>query len=68
MSNSNDYDYLFKYILVGDFSVGKSNILLRFSNNQFNPNYYSTIGVEFLTTTLIINNKILKIQVWDTAG
>ena len=40
MSNSNDYDYLFKYILVGDFSVGKSNILLRFSNNQFNLNYY----------------------------
>ncbi len=68
MSNSNEYDYLFKYFLVGDFSVGKSNILLRFSNNQFNPNYYSTIGVEFSTTTLIINNKILKIQVWDTAG
>ena len=68
MSNSNDYEYLFKYILVRDFSVGKSNILLRFSNNQFNPNYYSTIGVEFSTKTLIINNKILKIQVWDTAG
>ena len=43
-------------------------MLLRFSINQFNPNYYSTIGVEFSTKTLTINNKILKIQVWDTAG
>ena len=68
MSIKNDYDYLFKYILVGDFSVGKSNILLRFSKNEFSTNYHSTIGIEFSTKSITINNKNLRIQVWDTAG
>ena len=67
LENEN-YDYTFKYILVGDYAVGKSNILLRFSNNEFNTNYFSTIGVEFSIKKLKVNNKNIRIQVWDTAG
>ena len=65
---NDNYDYTFKYILVGDYAVGKSNILLRFSNNEFNTNYFSTIGVEFSIKKLKVNNKNIRIQVWDTAG
>ena len=62
------YDLLFKLILIGDSSVGKSNILLKYLKNQFNENSKTTVGVEFGTKNIIINNKRIKIQIWDTAG
>ena len=63
-----EYDLLFKLILIGDSCVGKSNILLKYLKNQFNENSKTTIGVEFATKNIIINNKRIKIQIWDTAG
>ena len=63
-----EYDLLFKLILIGDSYVGKSNILLKYLQNQFNENSKTTIGVEFGTKNIIINNKRIKIQIWDTAG
>lgn len=65
---NNDYDYLYKVILIGDASVGKSNILNRFIRNEFNIDSKSTIGVEFATKTIIHNKQRIKIQLWDTAG
>ena len=62
-----EYDLLFKLILIGDSYVGKSNILLKYLKNQFNENSKTTIGVEFGTKNIIINNKRIKIQIWDTA-
>lgn len=47
-----DYDYLFKIVLIGDSGVGKSNILSRFTRNEFCLESKSTIGVEFATRTL----------------
>ncbi|XP_028961741.1 ras-related protein Rab11C-like [Malus domestica] len=47
-----EYDYLFKIVLIGDSGVGKSNILLRFTRNEFSLESKSTIGVEFATRTL----------------
>ncbi|KAE9599899.1 hypothetical protein Lal_00045515 [Lupinus albus] len=63
-----DYDYLFKVVLVGDSGVGKSNLLSRFTRNEFSSETRSTIGVEFATRTIQIDHKIIKAQIWDTAG
>lgn len=61
-------DYVFKVVLIGDSAVGKTQLLARFSRNQFNVDSKATIGVEFQTKTLIIDNKTVKAQIWDTAG
>ncbi|CAA7014882.1 unnamed protein product [Microthlaspi erraticum] len=63
-----DYDYLFKVVLIGDSGVGKSNLLSRFTKNEFNLESKSTIGVEFATRTLKVDGKVVKAQIWDTAG
>ncbi|CAL9123514.1 unnamed protein product [Musa textilis] len=63
-----EYDYLFKIVLIGDSGVGKSNILSRFTRNEFCLDSKSTIGVEFATKTLQIEGKTIKAQIWDTAG
>ncbi|KAK4750189.1 hypothetical protein SAY87_027638 [Trapa incisa] len=63
-----EYDYLFKIVLIGDSGVGKSNILSRFTRNEFYLESKSTIGVEFATRTLQIEGKTVKAQIWDTAG
>ena len=65
---ANNFDYLFKYIIIGDSSVGKSNLLMKFIQNKFTEEYLTTIGVEFGTKNIKINNKIYRIQIWDTAG
>merc|ERR1711865_19142 len=61
-------DYLFKVVLIGDSGVGKSNLLTRFTRNEFNRESKSTIGVEFATQTIQVEKKMIKAQIWDTAG
>ena len=81
MSNSNqEYDYLFKLLLIGNSSVGKSSLLYRFVDNSWDENFVPTIGVDFVRIfyiynlyiqklkTLEINGKKVKLQIWDTAG
>uniref|UniRef100_UPI00398F1166 ras-related protein Rab-11A-like n=1 Tax=Pristiophorus japonicus TaxID=55135 RepID=UPI00398F1166 len=63
-----EYDYLFKIVLIGDSGVGKSNLLSRFTRNEFNLESKSTIGVEFATRSIRVENKTVKAQIWDTAG
>lgn len=63
-----EYDYLFKLVLIGDSGVGKSNLLSRFTKNEFNLESKSTIGVEFATKTRKLDGKVIKAQIWDTAG
>ncbi|CAB4251987.1 similar to Saccharomyces cerevisiae YGL210W YPT32 Rab family GTPase, very similar to Ypt31p [Maudiozyma barnettii] len=63
-----DYDFLFKIVLIGDSGVGKSNLLSRFTTNEFNIESKSTIGVEFATRTIEVEGKKIKAQIWDTAG
>ncbi|KAK8544450.1 hypothetical protein V6N13_056230 [Hibiscus sabdariffa] len=63
-----EYDYLFKIVLIGDSGVGKSNILSRYTRNEFCLESKSTIGVEFATRTLQVEGKSVKAQIWDTAG
>ncbi|XP_064948595.1 ras-related protein RGP1-like [Musa acuminata AAA Group] len=61
-------DYVFKVVLIGDSAVGKSQLLARFSRNEFSVDSKATIGVEFQTRTLTIDSKTIKAQIWDTAG
>ena len=63
-----NYDYLFKYIIIGDAAVGKSNLLLRFAQDDFKSEYQLTIGVEFGAKNIDVNNKKIRLQIWDTAG
>lgn len=63
-----DYDYLFKVVLIGDSGVGKSNLLSRFTRNEFSLESKSTIGVEFATRSIRVDEKVVKAQIWDTAG
>ena len=65
MSN---YSYLFKFIIVGDSNVGKSCLMLRFCDNKYKQDNDPTIGVEFGSRTLSVNEKLLRQQIWDTAG
>lgn len=62
------YSYLFKYIVIGDLCVGKSCILLQFTDKRFHNLHEMTIGVEFGSRNLNINDKTIKLQIWDTAG
>lgn len=61
-------DYVFKVVVIGDSAVGKTQILSRFTKNEFCLDSKSTIGVEFQTRTVTINGKVIKAQIWDTAG
>jgi Ras-related protein Rab-11A len=55
-------------VLIGDSGVGKSNLLSRFTRNEFNLDSKSTIGVEFATRSIQVDSKTIKAQIWDTAG
>ncbi|TFK34897.1 ras family-domain-containing protein [Crucibulum laeve] len=68
MAEGSNYDYLFKVVLIGDSGVGKSNLLSRFTRNEFNLESKSTIGVEFATRSINVDGKTVKAQIWDTAG
>jgi len=68
MANGQEYDYLYKVVLIGDSGVGKSNLLSRFTRNEFNLETKSTIGVEFATRSIQADGKTIKAQIWDTAG
>ena len=63
-----EYDLMFKILLLGDSGVGKSSVLIRYTKNEFNLDMRSTIGVEFALKFLKIDDFQLKIQIWDTAG
>ena len=63
---NDEYDYLFKVVLIGDSGVGKSNLLSRFTRNEFNLESKSTIGVEFATRSIQHEGKTIKAQIWDT--
>ena len=63
-----NYNYLIKFIIIGDAAVGKSNLLVRYTSGQFKEEYQLTIGVEFGSNNVIIGDNTYRIQIWDTAG
>ena len=63
-----NFDFIFKIIVIGDYFVGKSCLTIRAINGTFEQNYTPTIGFEFLTFYIRINDSNIKMQVWDTCG
>ena len=63
-----NYDFIFKVLLLGNSDVGKSSLLLRYVDSVWNDAFVPTIGVDFKVKTLTINEKKVKMQIWDTAG
>lgn len=62
------YDFLIKLLLIGDSGVGKSCLLLRFSDDSFTTSFITTIGIDFKIKTIELDGKRIKLQIWDTAG
>ena len=62
------YDISFKIIVIGDSGVGKSCLTTQAVRNNFQEFYQATVGFEFLTFNLRINNNVVKLQIWDTCG
>ena len=62
------YDYLFDLRLIGDSSVGKTGLLLRFADNSFSETLQSTIGIDVKTRTIELDGKIIRLDIWDSAG
>ena len=64
-----EYDYLYKIVLVGEAAVGKTHLLSRYIKGTLPKNPTSTIGVEFATRTVNLDTGgTVKAQIWDTAG
>lgn len=63
-----DYDEKIKLMIIGDSSVGKTSLLKKYCKNEFSNSYIITVGIDFQVKILDINNKKIKIQIWDTAG
>ena len=58
----------YKIVFLGDQSVGKTSLILRFTQDTFDGNYQATIGIDFLSKTMYVDDKMVRLQLWDTAG
>ena len=65
---SHKYDYLFKILIIGESGVGKTCLLLRFTEDSFTTTFLTTIGIDFKIKIINLENKLIKLQIWDTAG
>lgn len=67
-SRATKYDYLIKLLLIGDSGVGKSCLLLRYSDDSFTSSFITTIGIDFKIKSILCGESKVKLQIWDTAG
>eukprot|EP01038_Epipyxis_sp_PR26KG_P006231 gene6231-8586_t len=67
-SRASKYDYLIKLLIVGDSGVGKSCLLLRYSDDSFTSSFITTIGIDFKIKSILCGDSKVKLQIWDTAG
>ncbi len=65
---NSDYDEIIKTVIVDNASVGKTSLMEQFINSSYVPNRGHTIGVEYGSKVITINEKVIKLQIWDTAG
>ncbi|XP_015430440.1 PREDICTED: ras-related protein Rab-3 [Dufourea novaeangliae] len=63
-----NYDYMFKLLIIGNSSVGKTSFLFRYADDSFTSAFVSTVGIDFKVKTVFRNEKRVKLQIWDTAG
>lgn len=58
----------FKLIVIGDSGVGKTSLIKKFTKNKFSPSYLTTIGVEFESKEMVVNEEKIQLQIWDTVS
>lgn len=63
-----NFDYMFKLLIIGNSSVGKTSFLFRYADDSFTQAFVSTVGIDFKVKTVFRNDKRVKLQIWDTAG
>lgn len=63
-----NFDYMFKLLIIGNSAVGKTSYLFRYADDSFTSAFVSTVGIDFKVKTVQRNNKRVKLQIWDTAG
>ncbi|CAG5937995.1 unnamed protein product, partial [Menidia menidia] len=63
-----NFDYMFKLLIIGNSSVGKTSFLFRFADDSFTSAFVSTVGIDFKVKTIYRRDKRVKLQIWDTAG
>ncbi|XP_059504322.1 ras-related protein Rab-3C isoform X1 [Stegostoma tigrinum] len=63
-----NFDYMFKLLIIGNSSVGKTSFLFRYADDSFTSAFVSTVGIDFKVKTVFRNEKRIKLQIWDTAG
>ena len=63
-----NFDIKCSLLVIGTLSVGKTSILSRFTKNSFNMDYITTVGIDYVTKDIKINNKIIHVKIWDTSG
>ena len=68
MVTKSEFDYLIKLLILGDSAVGKTNFLCKLTENKFNQNYMASTAIDIKNTSIKINGKNIKLQIWDTAG
>lgn len=62
------YDYMYKILIIGNSSVGKTSVLFRYADDSFTSAFVSTVGIDFKVKTVFRHEKKFKLQIWDTAG
>ncbi|XP_045695869.1 ras-related protein Rab-3C isoform X2 [Phyllostomus hastatus] len=67
-SSDQNFDYMFKLLIIGNSSVGKTSFLFRYADDSFTSAFVSTVGIDFKVKTVFRNEKRIKLQIWDTAG
>lgn len=67
-STDQNFDYMFKLLIIGNSSVGKTSFLFRYCDDSFTSAFVSTVGIDFKVKTVFRNDKRVKLQIWDTAG
>ncbi len=67
-AKNQNYDYLIKLLVIGNSGVGKTNMLLKFCDNNFMSSHLTTIGIDFKIKTIMVGKDRVRLQIWDTAG
>lgn len=67
-TSDQNFDYMFKLLIIGNSSVGKTSFLFRYADDTFTPAFVSTVGIDFKVKTVYRNDKRVKLQIWVSAS
>ncbi|POI28629.1 hypothetical protein CIB84_007622 [Bambusicola thoracicus] len=67
-TSDQNFDYMFKLLIIGNSSVGKTSFLFRYADDSFTSAFVSTVGIDFKVKTVFKNEKRIKLQIWVVSG